>query len=194
MERRDRRCRAGTDSTGYDVQTAEDVGVLHADPRGAVAAHRVADEAAALAGRVRAVVRIDVRHDIARDVVFEVAGRHRGGVHRSVVDCLRVRKDDDHLVCAFRERSFDRLRNVDLPGPLVGADRVAVQGVDDWIPSRLVRVVARRQEDDRITVDGVALQVALEGLPMNRDAFDDGRTRAWNHVGHVRLQLREERD
>jgi hypothetical protein len=66
-----------------------------------------------------------------------------------------------------------------------------MQGIDDWIPARAVLAIARRQEDDRITVDGVSLEIALERLAVNLDALDNGRTGARDHIGHVRLHLRE---
>ena len=174
----------------HDVQAAEHVSVLHADPRGAVAAHRVTDKAAALAARDRSIVRVDVRHDVARDVILEVSRRHRAGVHRAVVHRLRVGQHDDHLVRAFGEGPLDRLRHVDFLAPLLRADRVAMQGVDDRIPARAVLVVARGQEDDRVAIDGVSFQVALERLAVNLDALDDGWTRARDRVRHVRLHLR----
>jgi hypothetical protein len=65
-----------------------------------------------------------------------------------------------------------------------------MQGVDDRITARAILVIARGQEDERVAVDGVALQIALERLPVNLDALDDGRTRTADRIGHVRLHLR----
>ena len=157
----------------HDVQTAEHVRVLHADPAGAVAAHGVADEPAALPAGDRPVVRVDIRHHVVRDVVLEIAGRHRTGVHRAVVHRLRVRQDDDHLARALGECPFDRLRHVDLLRPLLRADRVAVQRVDDRVAAGAVLVIARRQEDDGVPIDRIALQIAFERRAVNRDALDD---------------------
>ena len=98
--------------------------------RRAVAAHRVADQAAAHAVGNRAVVRVDVGHDIVRDELLEVAGRDRARIHRPVVDRLGVGQHHDHLLRALRERAFDGLRHVDLVRPLLRADGIAVQRID----------------------------------------------------------------
>src|SRR4029450_10038480 len=178
----------------HDVRAPEPVRVLHADPRRAIAAHGVADKATALAGGDRPVVRVDVRHDVARHVVLEITCRHRAGVHRAVVQRLRVWQHENHLVRALGKRSLDGLRHVDFLSPLLGANRIAVQRVDDRVTARAVLVVARGQEDDHVAIDGVSLQVAFEGRSVNLDAFDDGRTGARHRIGHVGLPLRDDRE
>ena len=148
------------------------------------------DEPPALAAGDRSIVLVDVRHDVARDVVLEITRGHRAGVHRAVVHRFRVGQHDDHLVRASGEGSFDRLRHVDFLGPLLRANRVTMQSVDDRIPARAVLVVARGQEDDRVAIDDVFFQIALERLAVNLDALDDRWTCARDRVRHVRLHLR----
>ena len=147
----------------HDVQAAEHVGMLHADPGRSVASHRVADQAAARSIGDRPVVGVDVGDHVVRDEPLEVARGHRARVHGAVVRRLRVGQHDDHLPSALREGAFDRLRHVDLAGPLLGADGVAVQRIDDRVAPGLVRRIARRQEHDRVAVDGIPFQIALEG-------------------------------
>ena len=167
--------------------------MLHADARGPIAAHGVADQPAALPAGDRPIVPVDVRHDVARDVVFEIAGGHRAGVHRAVVHGLRVRQDDDHLVRALGKRPLDRLRHVDLLRPLLRTNRVAMQRVDDGIAARAVLVVARRQKHDRIAIDGVSFEIAFQRLAVNGDALDDRGPCPRDDVGHVGLDLRDSR-
>ena len=136
--------------------------MLHADARRAVAAHRVADEAAAGAIGNRAVMRIDVGDDIVPDEFLEVAGSDGARVHRAVVDGFGIGQDDDHLVRAQRERAFDGLRYMNLVRPLLGADGVAVQRVDHRIAALLVFLVAGRKKNDDVTIDGVAFKIAFK--------------------------------
>ncbi len=117
--------------------------------------------------RDRPVVRIDVGDHVVRDEPLEVAGGHRARVHGAVVRRFRVGQHDDHLLGALGERAFDRLRYVDLAGPLLGADGVAVQRVHDRVAPRLVLRIARRQEHDRVPIDGIPFEVALEGLAVD---------------------------
>src|SRR5678815_23420 len=72
----------------HDVEAAEHVRMLHADAARAVAAHRVADEAATVAVRNGPVVRVDVGDNVVRDKGLEVARRHRARIHRPVVHRL----------------------------------------------------------------------------------------------------------
>jgi integrase len=72
------------------------------------------------------IVRIPVGHDVACDVIPKVAGRDRARIHGAVVNGLEIGRDDDHLLRAQRKGTFDRLRDVDLVRPLLGADGVTV--------------------------------------------------------------------
>src|SRR3546814_8791505 len=49
----------------HHIQRAKHVGVLHADPAGAVAAHRMADETAIQAIGDRSIMRVDILDQIA---------------------------------------------------------------------------------------------------------------------------------
>jgi hypothetical protein len=44
-----------------------------------------------------------------------------------------------------------------------------VEGVDHRVAARLLLGIARWQEHDRVTIDGVSLEVALEGRPVDLD-------------------------
>ena len=105
--------------------------MLHADAGRAIASHGVAHQAAACSLRNRAVMRVDVRDHIMRDELLEISGRDRTRIHGAVVQRLRIGQHDDHLFRALGESAFDRLRHVDLVGPLLGADRIAVQRIHD---------------------------------------------------------------
>ena len=107
-------------------------------------------------------MRVDIRDHVVRDELLEIAGGDRTRIHRTVVHRLRIRQDDDHLFCALGKGAFDRLRHVDFVGPLLGADGVTVQRIHDRIAAVFVFAVARRQEDEDVAVDGVALQVAFQ--------------------------------
>ena len=105
--------------------------MLHADAGRAVASHRVAHQAAAQSIRNRPVMRVDVGNQIVRNELLEVSGGDRTRIHGTVVHRLRVGQHDDHLFSALGESAFDGLRYMDFVGPLLGADRIAVQRVDD---------------------------------------------------------------
>jgi MFS family permease len=62
------------------------------------------------------------------------------------------------------------------------------------VTTRAVLVVARGQDDDRVAIDGVSLQIALEHLSVNPDALDDCWTRTRDRVGHVLRHLRDSRE
>ena len=167
--------------------------MFHGDSRRPVASHGVADQAPARSSGNRAVAGVGPGHDVFRDVALEVSRGDRARVHRAVVHRLRVGQDDDHLLCALREGTFEGLRHVYLGGPLLSADGVAVQGVDDRIAPGLLLRVARGQEDDRIAIDGVALQVAFQGLPVDLDPLHGGGLGARDDRRHFGLHLRGER-
>ena len=76
---------------------------------------------------------------------------------------------------ALGEGAFDGLRDVDFVRPLLGADGVAVQRVDDGIAAVLVLRVARRQEDEDVAVDGVAFEIAFERSAVDLDVLDGDR-------------------
>ena len=75
------------------------------------------------------------------------------------------------LPCALRERAFDRLRNVNLVRPLLGADGITVQRIDHRIAPLFIFVIAGRQENDHITIDSIALKITFKRCPMNLDVF-----------------------
>ena len=93
---------------------------------------------------------------------------------------LRVGQHDDHLARARGERALDGLRHVDLLRPLFGADRVAVQRVDDRVAPRPGFGVARRQKHEHVAVDGITLEVAFKGRAVDLDTFH----RDWLCAGH----------
>jgi len=174
---------SGEAAGAHDVEATEDVGMLHADMSGSVAAHGVADEAAGGAGWDGSIVGVDVGHDVVGDVVLKVAGGDGVRVHGPVVESFGVGQDDDELVGTLGEGSFDGLRDVDFATPLLGADGVAVESVDDGIAFGLTGGVAGREEDNGVPVDGIAFEVAFEGRTVDLDVFgfdglgggDDGR-------------------
>src|ERR1035438_2183751 len=129
--------------------------MLHADTGCAISSHRVPNQAAAHAIWNRPVMRVHIRQHIVRDEPLEIAKGHGTRVHGPVVQRLRVRQNYDHLLGAPGESAFDGLRHVDFVGPLLGADGVTMQ----------VFLVTRRQENDDVAVDGVALQVPSRAAP-----------------------------
>ena len=151
----------------HDVEAAEDLGVLHPDAAGAIAAHRVPDKAATESIWQGAIVRVDVSDEIVRNEVLEVAGSDRARIHGTVVDRLRVWENDDHLLCTLRKGPLDRLRHVDLMRPLLGSNRVTMQSVHDGKPAMLILRVARRQKNKDVAVDGIAFQIAFERRAMD---------------------------
>ena len=149
----------------------------------------MADEAATGAVGYGPVVSVDISDNIARDELLEVSGRDRTGVHGSVVNGLRIRKHHDHLFRALRKGAFDRLRHVDFVCPLLGADGIAVQGINHRIAPRLRLGVAGRQEDDNVAVDRVPFQVALQGSPVNLNVLHGNRLRVGLYRGHLSAYL-----
>ena len=109
-----------------------------------------------------AVVRVDVGDYIARDefskspVVTEL---------EYIEPLCMVFESGSTTIISLRalgKGALDRLRHVDLLGPLLGADGVAVQGVDNRIAALLLGLVARGQEDDDVAIDGIAFEIAFE--------------------------------
>ena len=78
-------------------------------------------------------MRIDVGDQIVRNELLEISRRDRTRIHGAIVQRLRVRQHDDHLFCALSESAFDGLRYVYLVAPLLGANRITVQGIYDRI-------------------------------------------------------------
>lgn len=147
------------------------------------------DEAPAFAAGESSVMRVDVGDEIMRDELLEVSGGDGTGIHGTVVDCLGIGQDDDHFFGALREGAFNRLRNMDFVSPLLGADGVSVQGVDDGIAARLFLRVTRREENENVAVCGVSFQIALESGTVNFDSLDYDRLGTGNRRGNFRLNL-----
>jgi hypothetical protein len=87
------------------------------------------------------------------------------------------------------ESTFDRLRHVDFMAPLLGADRVAVQGIDDGISARLLLCIARRQEHEHVAVNGISFQIAFQGGPADLNVFHGHWLGARNGCGYFGLNL-----
>ena len=177
----------------HNVHAAENIGMLHADARGAVPSHRVTYQPAARAVGKRAVMRVNVGDKIVGDEVLKIARRDRTRVHGAVVHGLGVGQNHDHLLRALRESPFDGLRHVDLVSPLLRADRVTVQRINHRIAALLVLLVAGRQEDNDVAVHSVSLQIAFQSLSVNLDVFDRYRLCARNRRRNDRLHLRHKR-
>ena len=125
-------------------------------------------------------------------ILFEIAGGRGARIHRAVVDGLRVGQHHDHLLRALCEGALDGLRHVDLVGPLLGANRVAVQRVDHRVAARVLFGIAGRQKDNRVAVDGFALQIALKSSTVNPDVLHRHRLCARDHRRYDGLHLRQQ--
>ena len=64
-----------------------------------------------------------------------------------------------------------------------------MKGIHDRVATGPLACIARREEDEHIAIGGVALQVALERLPVNRDPLDGRRAGAGHDVRHGGLDL-----
>ena len=94
------------------------------------------------------------------------------------------------ISCApLRERALDHLRSMDLLRPLLGADAVAVESVDDRVPLLLIRGVPGRQIDDDVTIDSVALEIAFERGAVYFDFLDRNGFRTGFHGRDLGLHL-----
>ncbi len=51
---------------------------------------------------------------------------------------------------------------MDFVSPLLGADGIAVQGIDDRVVAGRLVAVTRRQEYENVAVDGIAFQIAFQ--------------------------------
>ena len=65
-----------------------------------------------------------------------------------------------------------------------------MQRVDHRIASRLLFGITGRQKDDRVAVNDVAFEIALQRLTVNLDVFHRHRLRTRNHRRHNCLDLR----
>ena len=106
--------------------------------------------------RPRLVKRVYIRNHVVSNEVFKVACGHRTRIHRTVINGLGVWQHDNHLFRALGECAFNCLWYMNLMRPLLGADGVTVQGINHGIAPMFVYVVAGRQEDDDIAIDGFA--------------------------------------
>ncbi len=75
-------------------------------------------------------------------------------------------------------------------GPLLGAYRVAMQGIDNRITAAFLRGVTRRQEDNDIAVDGIAFQIAFQCRAVNLDVLHCHGFGAGHDGRHIGLNLR----
>ena len=78
---------------------------------------------------------------------------------------------------------------MDFVRPLLGSNGVTVQRVDDGIAALLIFLVAGRQEDNDIAVDGVAFEIAFQGCAVDLDVLNRVGLCARDDVGNVRLHL-----
>src|ERR1051325_6765076 len=97
---------------------------------------------------------VNVSHDITRNKLLEISCRNRAGIHRTVVNGLGIRQDDDHLLRPLRERALDRLRDMDLVTPLLCPYRITMQSINDRIASGFFLCVTWRQKYQYIAVNG----------------------------------------
>ncbi len=76
--------------------------------------------------------------------------------------------------------------------PLLGADGITVQGVNDWIASRLILRIAGRKEHKHVPINRVSFQIAFQSRTVNLDMFDRHWLRTGNRRRHICLHLRGE--
>ena len=77
-------------------------------------------------------------------------------------------------------------------GPLLGADGITVQGVNDWIASRLILRIAGRKKNKHLAINRVSFQIAFQSRSVNFDMLDRHRLCTGNRRRHIRLHLRGE--
>ena len=73
--------------------------------------------------------------------------------------------------------------------PLLGADRVTVQRVDHGITALLLFLIAGRQKDDYVAIDGIAFEIALKRRAVNLDVLYRDRLCARDNLRDVRFHL-----
>src|SRR5271165_1569462 len=100
-------------------------------------------------------------------------------------------------MCAQRERALEGLRHMNLLRPLLCADGIAMQRIDDRVPPGLLVGVTRRQEYDDLAIDRIAFQVSFQGAPvhtnpLDRDGFGVGYDSGYLG-GHLRRKLLAEK-
>ena len=159
--------------------------MLHADTGRAIASHGMAHQAAALPRRNGAVMRVHIGHQIPGDEILEIAGGDRARIHRAVMHRLGIGKHHDHVPGALGEGPFYRLRHMDFLAPLLGADGIAMQGIDDRVTAIGFLAITGRQENQNIAIGAVALQTAFQGGPMYFEVLDRHLGRAGNDIGHI---------
>ena len=81
---------------------------------------------------------------------------------------------------------------MDFMRPLLGADGVTVQGVNDWITSRLFLRIAGRKEHEHVAVNRVSFQIAFQSCSVNLEMLDRHWLCTGNGRRHIRLHLRGE--
>ena len=89
----------------------------------------------------------------------------------------------------LRECTFYGLRDVNLVRPLFGANRIAMQRIDNRIMVLLILLIARWQEDDCVSIDSVAFEIAFKSRAVNLDVLHRDGLCAGNHFGNDRLHL-----
>ena len=67
-----------------------------------------------------------------------------------------------------------------------------MQRVDHGIAALLVFLVAGRQKDDDIAIDGIAFEIAFEGCAVDLDVLDRDRLCSGDDVGNIGLHLSDE--
>ena len=163
--------------------------MLHADAGGAVAAHGMADQAAAFTAGNGAIVGIHIGHQVTGDEVLEIPGGDRRGIHRTVMHRLGIRQHHDHVFRALAIGTGDGLGHMNFLAPLLRADRIAVQRIDHRIATRRIGGIAGWQEHQHITVGGIAFQAAFQRRTMHLDVFYRHLRRAGNQIGDIVLGL-----
>ena len=103
-----------------------------------------------------------------------------------------IGQHDDHLVRELHREM--RLRwfaaNMNFVRPLLGANRIAVQRVDDGIAALHIFLIAGRQKDEDIAIHCIPLQIAFKGCAVDLDVLHRVRLCAWDDVGNDGLRLR----
>src|SRR6185312_6212821 len=79
---------------------------------------------------------------------------------------------------------------MDLMGPLLRSDGIAVQRIDHRIAVMLVPVVAGRKKNNDVAIDSITLQVALKRCAMDLYVLHSVRFCVRNRIGDLCLYLR----
>ena len=78
---------------------------------------------------------------------------------------------------------------MDFMAPLLGADGIAMQGIDHRVAPRFVLGVTGRQEDKHVAVHRIALQIAFQSRAVNLDVLHRYRLGVRDYRRHDRLNL-----